>query len=197
MLTLYHAPQSRSSRIIWLLEELGLDYELKIVTIPRQDGGGQPDETNPNPDKKVPALAHDGVLITESIAIVLYLTDLFPEAGIGPKIGEAQRGPYLTWLAYYAGVMEPLIVSGFAGFGDHPAVKATWRDRATMDGRLIGALKQNSYLLGGNFTGADLIIASIGLWMRSALPADPVVEDYLQRCYARPAYKRATAKDSQ
>jgi glutathione S-transferase len=66
-----------------------------------------------------------------------------------------------------------------------------------MDARLLGALRRNPYLLGGEFTGADLMIASIGLWMRSALPDDPIMEDYLQCCYARPAYKRATAKDSQ
>ena len=71
-------------------------------------------------DKKVPALVHDGVLITESIAIVLYLTDIFRTSGIGPQIGDPKRGPYLTWLAYYAGVIEPLIVSNFAGVADHP-----------------------------------------------------------------------------
>ena len=70
MPTLFHAPRSRSSRIIWLLEELGADYELRITDIPRQDGTGAADPANPHPDKKVPALVDDGVLITESIAIV-------------------------------------------------------------------------------------------------------------------------------
>ena len=96
MLTLYHAPQSRSSRIVWLLEELGADYTLKITDIPRMDGKGAPDPVNPHPDKKVPALVDDGVLITESIAIVQYLTDRFPGAEIGPRIGDPKRGPYLS-----------------------------------------------------------------------------------------------------
>src|SRR5687767_15011209 len=64
MLTLYHAPQSRSTRIIWLLEELGAEYNLIYTNIPRMDGSGGPDENNPHPDKKVPALAHNGALIT-------------------------------------------------------------------------------------------------------------------------------------
>jgi glutathione S-transferase len=196
MLTLYHAPQSRSSRIIWLLEELGAEYEIKYVDIPRQDGSGGPDKANPNPDKKVPALVHDGVVITESIAIVLYLTDLFPEAGMGPKIGDPKRGLYLTWLAYYAGVIEPLIVANFAGFADHFAVKLTWRDQATMHKRLLDSLNQSPYLLGENFSGADLIIASIGQWMRAALPEGRLMDDYLQRCYARPAAKQAFQKDA-
>ena len=89
MLTLYHAPRSRSSRIIWLLEELGADYEIRYVEIPRMDGSGQPDASNPHPDKKVPALVHGDVLVTESAAVCLYLTDLHPDAGIGP--GSATR----------------------------------------------------------------------------------------------------------
>src|SRR2546430_17250591 len=109
MLTLYHAPKSRSSRIVWLLEELAAPYTLRIADIPRMDGTGAPDPANPHPDKKVPALVDDGVLITESIAIVQYLTDQFPAAGLGPRIGDPHRGPYLSWLAHYAGGLEPAI----------------------------------------------------------------------------------------
>jgi glutathione S-transferase len=100
MLTLHHAPQSRSSRILWLLEELGADYDIVYTNIPRMDGSGGPDPANPHPDKKVPALVHDGRLVTESVAIALYLTDLFPKAGMGPAVGGPDRGAYLTWLAY-------------------------------------------------------------------------------------------------
>lgn len=92
MLTLFHAPKSRSSRIIWLLEELGATYQLRLTTIPRMDGTGASDPGNPHPDKKVPALQHDDALITESAAIVLYLTDLLPANGLGPRVGDAQRG---------------------------------------------------------------------------------------------------------
>src|SRR5262245_14348909 len=99
MLTLHHAPQSRSTRIIWLLEELGADYRLQITDIPRPDAKGAADPSNPHPDKKVPALVDDGVLVTESAAIVAYLTDKFPQAGIGPVVGDPDRGPYLSWLA--------------------------------------------------------------------------------------------------
>ena len=116
MLTLFHAPQSRSSRFIWLLEELGAKYEIRYVDIPRMDGTGAPDPSNPPPDKKVPALTHDDALVTESAAIALYLTDLHPEAGIGASVGDAKRGPYLSWLAYYGGVIEPVVTIEFAKF---------------------------------------------------------------------------------
>src|SRR5262245_66236261 len=82
MLTLHHAPQSRSSRILWLLEEVGATYQIALTNIPRPDGSGASDPKNPHPDKKVPALVDDGVLVTESAAIVLYLTDKFPAARV-------------------------------------------------------------------------------------------------------------------
>lgn len=196
MLTLHHAPKSRSSRIVWLLEELGAEYALTITGISRGDGTGAPDPANPHPDKKVPALVHDGVLITESIAIVQYLTDLFPQAGLGPRIGDAKRGPYLSWLAYYAGVIEPVINLEFAGLGDNATLQRTFRDRAAMDRRILGALEHEPYLLGDAFSGADILVASLGQFARPMLPAGDRVDDYLARCNARPALGRALAKDA-
>lgn len=195
MLTLFHAPQSRSSRIVWLLEELGADYALKITTIPRQDGTGGPDPANPHPDKKVPALVDDGVLITESIAIVQYLTDKFPAADLGPPIGDAKRGPYLSWLAYYAGVIEPVVNLEFAGLADNAAMQRTFRDRAAMDRHILTALEAGPYLLGEKFSSADVLIASMGHFARQMLPAGAVVDAYLERCNSRPALARASAKD--
>ena len=195
MLTLHHAPRSRSSRIVWLLEELGADYVLKITDIPRMDGSGAPDPGNPHPDKKVPALVDDGVLITESSAIVQYLTDEFPAAGIGPKIGDEQRGPYLTWLAYYAGVIEPVVNLEFAGLADSAVMQRTFRDRTALNRRILGALEAGPYILGERFSGADILIASMGQFVRTTLPAGAVMDAYLERCNARPALARALAKD--
>jgi glutathione S-transferase len=195
MLTLYHAPQSRSSRIVWLLEELDVDYDLKIASIPRMDGTGAPDRANPHPDKKVPALVDDGVVITESIAIVQYLIDKFPAVDLGPRIGDPKRGPYLSWLAYYAGVIEPVINLEFAGLGDNAAMQRTFRNRAAMDQRILSALDKNPYFLGEKFSGVDILIASMGHFSRPMLPAGSLVDSYLKRCNARPALARANAKD--
>jgi glutathione S-transferase len=181
MLTLYHAPQSRSSRIVWLLEELGAPYELRITDIPRPDGSGAPDPGNPHPDRKVPALVDDGVLVTESAAIVLYLTDRFPSAGIGPVVDDALRGRYLTWLAYYAGVLEPVVTFEFAQLANHPALQRT--------------LRAGPYVLGERFSGADVLVASLGLFARNMLPAEELVDAYLASIAARPALARAQAKD--
>lgn len=196
MLTLHHAPRSRSSRILWLLEELGAEYAIKLTDIPRMDGSGGPDPANPHPDKKVPALVDDGALITESVAIVLYLTDKYPEAGIGPAIGDRLRGPYLSWLAYYAGVIEPVINVGYAGLADHPHLGRAWGSRAQVDARILGALKAGPYMLGERFSGADILIASMGHFAREMLPADALVDSYLGRCNDRPALARAAAKEN-
>jgi glutathione S-transferase len=192
MLTLFHAPRSRSSRFIWLLEELGAPYQIQKVDIRRPTGGSR-DPKNPHPDGKVPALVHDGVLVTESAAIVLYLTDLFPEKQLGPRVGDAKRGEYLTWLAYYAGVMEPVIVSRSRRETDSDPDKKKAADE--LDQRLTRALEAGPWVLGEDFSGADILVASIGQFSRELLPAGRLFDDYLARCAQRPALQRALAKD--
>ena len=92
MLTLVHAPRSRSTRFLWLLEEIGTPYDVMKVDIRRTGGpsagSGARDPSNPHPHGQVPALLDDGVLVHESAAIALYLTDKFPEAGLGPAPGD-------------------------------------------------------------------------------------------------------------
>ena len=117
MLTLLHAPQSRSSAIVTLIDEMGIADKLEIrhVSIPRMDGTGARDPANPHPEGKAPALLHDGHLITERGAIMLHLTTLFPESGLAPAVGSPEWGSYLTWLSWYQGVLEPVLIMEFAG----------------------------------------------------------------------------------
>src|SRR5580704_17806751 len=100
MITLFHSPMTRSGSIVWLLEELGVPYETKIVGFRRVDGTGARDPSNPHPHGKVPALTDDDELIFESSAIALFLTDKYPEKKMGPQVGQPKRGEYLSWLAY-------------------------------------------------------------------------------------------------
>lgn len=196
MLTLYHAPQSRSSRIIWLLEELGADYALQITNISRQDGSGAADAANPHPYKKVPALVHDGELITESIAIFAYLTDLFPGPHLAPLAGEAKRGAYLSWLAYYAGVIEPIVHFKFMGIDGDPFLSRTFRTGEQMYETINSALDHQPFMLGDAFSAIDVLYASLGMFIRDALPPGDRIDAYLKTCSQRPALARAQAKDS-
>lgn len=193
MLTLYHAPRSRSTRIIWLLEELGAEYEIKTVNIKRNDGSGARDPANPHPHGQVPALEHDGKLITESGAVVLYLTDLYPEAELGPLPGDPKRGEYLTWLFYYAGVFEPLVQMQFRGLTkDDPGLQA---QHDAMVERVVETLSRQPFLLGDDFSAADILFLSAVQFARNLLPEGKVIDDYAVRGQ-RPALQRAMAKDS-
>ena len=192
MLTLFHAPRSRSTRFIWMLEELGAPYEIRKVDIFRSMiNTGARDPENPHPHGQVPALLDDGVLITESSAIALYLTDKFPEAGLGPLVGDPLRGPYLSWLAYYAGVLEPAVTNLWKQRQDDQD-KAQYQ---AMDERLSTTLKASPWLLGDKFSAADIMFVSLLQFARQAMPPHAVYDEWLARANARPALARAMAKD--
>lgn len=187
MLTLYHAPRSRSFRILWLLEELGAPYETRIVPIRRGDGsGGEAGDEHRriHPHAKVPAIA-------------LYLTDAFPQAGLGPRIGERTRGPYLTWLAYATGVLEPAILEKVLNI-PHRFGTFGWGPPDEVEAVLARALAAGPYLLGDTFSAADIVIGgSFPILLQAKfLPDTPLFTSYAQRLTERPAYKGAQAKDS-
>lgn len=195
-LTLVHSPRSRSSAFLWLLEELGAPYQLKLVTIRRGDGSGQIDAANPHPHAKVPVLLHDGALVHEQTAIALYLTDLFPANGIGPLLGDPKRGPYLSWLAYYSGVVEPAFLCKLFGYAV-PRGSAGWVDLDEVMVHIGRTLEKNDYLLGERFSAVDLLFGGTFhlFWQNPVLPKTPVLEAYVKRVTARPALARAQAKD--
>jgi glutathione S-transferase len=195
VITLFHAPQSRSTRIIWLLEEIGEPYEIRPVSIFRpMTGEGAGDAANPHPDKRVPAIRHNGQLLAESVAIVLYLTEEFPQADLGPVAGEADRAEYLTWVAWYVAELEPAL---FAGLADELAASPQKRrgyDVAMK--RLEGALAKGPYVMGERFTAADFLISSAIEFGRRIFPDSAALDAYVARCKARPAAKRAEALDN-
>ena len=193
MLSLYHSPDSRSSRFIWLLEELGAEFELIYCNIKRRSGRGEADPKNPHPDKRVPALLHDGQLVTESAAIALYLTDTFPAAGIGIPPGAPMRAAYLTWLAFYAGEADPAYTVRSLYEGRLDAM--TERNHQRVVARVSSALKQGPYLLGDQFGAADILMSGPFEWDREFAPANVEIEEWLARITARPAARRAAGRD--
>lgn len=193
MLTLFHAPWSRSSRLVWLVEELGADCRIEYCDIRRMDGTGAADPKNPHPDGKAPALLHDGALITESAAVALYLTGLHPEAGLGFPPGAPERGPLLTWLFWGCGEFEPSLWNKVTGAVDaDPYARARYDAAVT---RLLEALWEGPWLMGDHFTVADVLIGSTVAWARDHLPESPLLDAYVERLAARPAHARAIARD--
>jgi glutathione S-transferase len=195
MPTLYHSPRSRSSAIVALVEDLGADIEIREVSISRQDGSGGPDGANPHPEKKVPYLVDGMETVRERGAIILYLTDKYPEAGLGPIEGQPGRGAYLSWLFYYQGVMEPVMILHWTGLS-HPALEASLRDFDAMIARLAETLEKQPYLLGDTFSAADLLCASPFHWFPDFMPDNAAIRDWVKRCGERPSVRRVVERET-
>ncbi|WP_332694688.1 glutathione S-transferase family protein [Bosea sp. (in: a-proteobacteria)] len=196
MLTFYHAPQSRSFSVLWMLEELGQPYAMELVDIRSKDG---PPESYRaiQPHKKVPAIVHDGTVVTERAAICLYLTERFPEAGLAPAIGDADRAAFLTSLVYTDAVLDPIIATKVHNF-DYEARGFSFGSHADTVANLERRLDANPYAAGERFTAADTQLGSgihFGMNIIGALPRLPVFEAYMERMLARPALQRTIAKD--
>jgi glutathione S-transferase len=196
MITLFHAPKSRSSRFIFLLEELGAPYEIKIVNIRRGDGSGALDAANPHPHGKAPAIRHESETVFESPAIVAYLADAFPDAGLAPRPGEAGRGAYLTMLAYYGDVLEPAFVSQFLKVSV-PRGTAGWVEVDEAMAFIDKTLTDHPYIAGDKFTGADILYATtFGMFAQNPMmPKLASIDAYVKRVLERPAYARAQKRE--
>jgi glutathione S-transferase len=197
MLTLFHSPQSRSSAIVTLVEEMGIQdwVDLREVTIPRMDGSGGRDPANPHPEGKVPALVHDGHVITERAAIILHLTSLFPDTGMAPKVGTPEWGVFAGWMAWYQGVLEPVVIFEGAGI-THPWIEATFRDHKAAAARLKAALEKGPWIMGDACSAADLLLHAPYAWYAQATPDDPLIRDWVERCKARPARAKVLERDA-
>jgi glutathione S-transferase len=197
MLTLFHAPKSRSGSTVWLLEELGVPYETRIVNIRRGDGGGARDPANPHPHGKVPCLEHDGHRVFEIAAITLYLTDLFPDAKLGPRVGDPKRGEYLSWLAYRPGVLEPAMMMRRLNV-KHVQGAMGWAEATEVEDVLSSVLSQRKYLLGDEFSAADVSVGgTINFLMTFKLMNEtPVFKEYTARITSRPAFRRMMESDA-
>ena len=192
MLTIYHAPGSFSARVLWLLEELGADYQIVVVSYPREDGSNA-DPRNPHPHGYTPALDHDGHVVTETGAIALYLTDLFPHSQVGVPVGDPLRARYITWLFYQVGLTEPLIyMKGTRVLDADAAMSRLNRD---MMAHIEETLSQRPYMLGDRFTAVDILYMSLFEHARPLLGDSAVIDAYLARGQDRPARLRAQAKD--
>jgi glutathione S-transferase len=197
MITLFHRPKTRSSRFIFLLEELEAPYEIKIVTTRMRDGSGAVDTANPHPHGKVPAISDDGVIVFESPAIALYLTDKFPKNRLGPTAGEHERGAYLSWLSYYTGVLEPAFVSKFMSV-EVPVGTAGWVPVEEALPVVIKTLSNGPYMLGERFSAVDVLYGTtFAMFAQSPMmPKSAVIDDYVKRIVTRPAFARAQARDA-
>jgi glutathione S-transferase len=196
-ITFFHAPNSRSSAVLLLLEELGAPYELRALNL-KAGEQRQADYLRVNPMGKVPAIKHGDALITEQVAIYIYLADLFPEAGLAPPIGDPLRGPYLRWLVFYAACFEPALGDRALKREPGPPSQVPYGDYDTTIKTLAGQIAKGPYLLGERFTAADVLWATALDWTLKwkLVPDLPEITAYVQRVCSRPAVARVEAKDA-
>ena len=200
MIRLYHAPLSRSVRIVWLLEELELPFELRTAEL-------VPPAPEPfvqkTPFGKVPALEDGDVTMFESGAILEYLLECYGEGRLAPPPGSAQRAAFLQWVHFAEG-------TAFGGIGaiawhtrfredadQMPQAMEDYRTWTTKSLELVErTLADGDYLLGSEFSGADIMVGYTVL-VAKALgvlgEGFPNLDAYLARLTERPALRRALA----
>jgi glutathione S-transferase len=195
----YHAPQTRSFTIRWLIEELGSPpHEIKVLNMKKGEHKS-PAYLAINPMGKVPTIVHGDTVVTEAAAIALYLADLFPEAGLAPKIGDPARGTYLRWIVFNQSAVEPAVTDFALKREPGPASTLSYGSyEATVDA-LAGAVAKGPYILGERFSAADIVVGSGIRWMMlfKLLPERPEFKDYADRVTSRPAFLSALAKDTE
>jgi glutathione S-transferase len=196
MITLYHSPQTRSGSIVWLLEELEVPYQTKIVDFRRADGTGSRDPANPHPHGKVPTLTDGGETVFEASAIALFLTDKYRTEKLGPAPGDAKRGEYLSWLAYRPGVMEPALISRRFEI-KHVYGAMGWAPADEVEEVLNKHLASRQYFLGDAFSALDILLGGglNFLMMAKMVKETPVLKAYAARIIDRPAFRKMMELD--
>ena len=193
----YHAPNTRSAGVRILFEELGAPYAMHVLNMKKGEQRMSA-YLAVNPMGKVPAIKHGDALITEQGAVYQYLSDLFPEAGLAPQIGDPMRGPYLRWLYFYGSCFEPAVVD--RSMRREPASRSTspYGDFDTMLKTVDDQLAKGPWLLGERFSAADVLWGSALGWTTGfkLVPASPAIQGYIDRFNARPAVTRARAVDA-
>jgi glutathione S-transferase len=198
-LLLYHAVPSRAATVRWMLEEVGEPYDIHLLNLKNGDQQ-KPEHLAVNPQGKVPALRHKGVVITEVAAICAYLADAFPNAGLAVPAGDPRRGVYLQWLFFGPSCIEPAVTDRAFPRKEAPrAGTLGYRDIDTLADIVAKSVAKGPYLMGAQFTAADVVIGSAIRWgtMFKLIPEREEFKPYVARIAQRPASLRAEAKDKE
>ncbi len=201
MKQLYGMPQTRSFRALWALEEAGAEYEYQVVNLGKGEGQ-TPEFQKLNPGGKLPVLVDGDLVLTESAAICSYIADCYPDKGLIPGVGTAARAMYNQWCFFVLSELEqPLWTISKHKF----ALPKEYRVREVIDtavfefhraARVLEAgLAGREYLVGAQFTMADLLAAHTLSWAKAFKVEHeiPGLDPYLSRIIARDAWQRANA----
>lgn len=194
--TFFHAPHSRSGITRAMFEELGVPFDMVALDL---KAGEQrtPEYLAINPMGKVPAIRHEGALVTEQPAILMYLADLYPEKNLAPSIADPLRGEYLRWMVFYGSCFEPAILDLSQKRSPAPQVQCGYGDYDSVMQVIAAQLEQGPWLMGERFTAADVLwggALNYGMLFK-LVPELPVFRAYAERVQSRPAIRRARELD--
>ncbi|MDB5956403.1 MAG: gst18 [Ramlibacter sp.] len=194
-LTLHYHPYSRAAGTIWALEEAGVPYELKVVDI-MKGAQKQPAFLSINPMGKLPALVDGDVVVTESAAIALYLADRYAAGRLAPALDDPRRGTYLRWSFFAPSVIEPAVMAKSSGW-EVKEVSAGWGNYASMLATAESAVAKGPFLLGEEFSMADVVFGGLLRFLLSFKQIAPtsLFTGYVERLDSRSAYQRADARN--
>lgn len=194
---LFHHPFSRAATVLWMLEEVGIDYELRWVDIMKGEQKA-PEVLALNPMGKLPILQDGDVVVTESAAIGLYLADRYALGKLAPAPSEPSRGTYLRWSFFAPSVIEPGAMAKASGWQFKPG-QAGWGTHDAMVGAIESAIAGKDFLLGERFSMADVVFGGTVRYMLrfKMLEPTPALGAYVERLGARPALQRADAKNAE
>jgi len=189
---LFWSQQTRSSRAVWMLEEAGVDYEIEPVDIRAAVRVDSDEFRLASPMGKVPALVDGDVLMSESAAICLYVADRYCSGELAPAIDDPARGKFLYWIMYTPAVIEPAMSEKVNGIEPNSG-RSGWGSFDLMVKTLESALEDKTWLLGDQFSAADVMVGSSVAFLRmfEMLPDSEILNAYADRCLARPAYQKA------
>lgn len=195
-ITLFHCPQTRSQGTLWLLEELGVEYDIKVVNVMKGEGL-KPEYLKVNPSGKVPAINYKGQVVTELAAISIFLCDLFPDAGLAPAIDAPDRGEYLKWSVFRPGVLEPAMIAKTRGWEVERGMVG-WGSWEIVVEQLEDHLKDRTWFLGDTFSAADILTGGGVGWMRmfGIIGEHEIFDRYIGQIREREAFLKVQEIDA-
>jgi glutathione S-transferase len=195
---LYHMPQTRGGTTLWMNEELGDVCTVKLINLRKGEGRTQ-EFLKLNPMGKLPALTHEGCVVTEAAAICAYLADRFPEKALAPAPADPQRGVYYRWMFFAPSCIEPMMLDKLGKVSRENATAAGHGDYERVMASIAQALSHGPHILGEKFSAADVVMGSTLNFatMFGAIPLDGAIKTYLEHIKARPAFQSMMAKNAE
>ena len=193
----FYAPRTRSSRVVWMLEEVSVAYELEHCDIRSPERKDSRAFRQASPMGKVPAIQDGAVSMSESAAICLYVADRYGRGEFAPTPDSSERGAFLYWMFFAPAVIEPTMAEKVGNIEPNPQ-RNGWGSFDLMVDTLAAGLDGRDWLMGDRFTAADVMVGSSAAFMHQfgLLPDVRVLSDYIDRCASRPAYRKAMSLDN-